>query len=111
MKKFIVLYHAPLAAMEKMKNMSSEEHKKGMEPWNAWVKKCGDGVVDMGTPFGNGQKVTKSDSTSSNSDIVGYSILQFESMDKAVEMMQGHPHLEWEAGCEIEVFESMPMPH
>jgi hypothetical protein len=110
MKKFIVLYNAPVSAMEKMKNMSPEDHKKGMEPWMAWVKKCGDGIVDMGTPFGNGQKVTKSENSLSDSDIVGYSILQAESMDEAVEMMQGHPHLELEMGCEIEVFESMPMP-
>jgi hypothetical protein len=55
-------------------------------------------------------KVTKSDAHKSNKDVVGYSILQAESMDKAVEMLKGHPHLDWIDGCEVEVHESLPLP-
>lgn len=32
------------------------------------------------------------------------------SMDEAKELLQGHPHLEWAEGCEIEVHESLPLP-
>ncbi len=31
-------------------------------------------------------------------------------MVAAKKLLDGHPHLEWDAGCEIEVHESMPMP-
>jgi hypothetical protein len=31
-------------------------------------------------------------------------------MDAAVAMLQGHPHLDWATGCEIEVHEAMPVP-
>jgi hypothetical protein len=110
MKKFIVIYHAPGSAMEQMQNATPEEMKKGMEPWMVWAKKCGSGLVEMGTPLGGGQKLTKSGSSPSDKDVCGYSILQAEDMEEAKALLAGHPHLEWTSGCEIEVHESMPMP-
>ena len=110
MKKFIVIYYAPTSASKQMQDANPEDMQKGMEPWMAWVKKVGSGMVDLGTPLGNGQKVTKSGTTLSDKEVVGYSILQAENMDKAVEMLKGHPHLDWADGCEIEVYESLPLP-
>ena len=110
MKNFIVIYHATASVMEKMNDASPEEMKKGMEPWMAWAKKCGDGLVDMGTPLANGQKVSKEGTVPSDKGVVGYSILQAESMKEAAEMLKEHPHLEWADGCDIEVHESMPSP-
>lgn len=110
MKKFIVLYHAPQVALDKMESSSPEDMKKGMESWMEWAKKCGDKLVDMGSPLGNGQKVKKGGSSSSNSDVNGFSVLQAENMDEAVSLLQHHPHLDWADGCSIEVFEEMPMP-
>jgi hypothetical protein len=43
----------------------------------------------------------------SGKGVTGYSILQTESMEDAQEMLMGHPHLQWAAGCEIEVHESI----
>ena len=110
MKKFIVIYHAPKGAMDKMAMATPEEAKKGMEPWFAWAKKIGSGMVDLGTPLGNGKKVTKTGTVTSNKDVVGYTILQANSMDEAVAMLKGHPHLDWVDGCEIEVHESLSLP-
>jgi hypothetical protein len=110
MKKFLVIYYASSSAMEQMKDSSPEDTKKGMEGWMVWAKKCGDGLVDMGTPLGNGQKVKKSGSSPSEKGIVGYSLLQAESMENAVKMLDNHPHLSWNEGCEIEIHESLPMP-
>lgn len=110
MKKFIVVYFAPKSAVAQMQNASPEDMKKGMEPWMEWVKKCGDAVVDLGTPLGNGMTVGKSGVSASNKDLNGYSIIQAESMEAAVELLKGHPHLNWAEGCEIEVYESFPLP-
>ncbi len=33
-----------------------------------------------------------------------------EEMDEAKELLKGHPHLEWNGACEIEVHETMPVP-
>lgn len=110
MKKFVVIYYASAAATKQMEGKGPEEMKKGMEPWMAWAEKCGDRLVDMGTPLGNGKNVTSSGSSGSDRNVVGYSILQAEGMEKAVEMLKNHPHLGWAAGCELEVYESLPLP-
>jgi hypothetical protein len=110
MKKFIVIYRAPASALETMKEISPEDSKKGMEQWMAWAKKCGDGLVDLGSPLGNGRVLSESGSSPSESNVVGYSILQAENMEAAKEMLKGHPHLGWADGCSIEVHESLPMP-
>ncbi len=110
MKNFVVIYHAPESAVEQTHNMSQEEMKKGMEAWMAWAAKTGDGLVDLGTPLMGGQKISKSGSSPSDKNVMGYSILQAEDMQGAKALLEGHPHLDWAGGCEIEVHESMPMP-
>ncbi len=110
MKKFVVIYHANAAAMKQMQNATPEDMQKGMEPWMAWAARCGTGLVDIGAPLDGGQKLSKSGSTDSDRQVVGYSILQADDMVAAKKLLDGHPHLEWDAGCEIEVHESMPMP-
>ena len=110
MKNFVVVYHAPTSAIEQMQAASPEEMQKGMEPWMEWAAKCGDGLVDLGTPLSGGQKLSKSGSSPSDKNVVGYSILQAEDMQRAKALLEGHPHLEWTGGCEIEVHESMPLP-
>ena len=96
--------------MDKMANVSPQDAKKGMEPWMAWAKRIGSGMVDFGTPLGNGQKVTKSGTQPSDKNVVGYTILQAENMNQAVEMLKGHPHLDWVDSCSVEVHESLSLP-
>jgi hypothetical protein len=75
-----------------------------------WAKKCGKGLVDFGAPLGNTQKMSKESHGPIKSDIIGYSILQAESLKEIRKMIEGHPHLTWASGCEIEVHESLPVP-
>ncbi len=110
MKKFVVLARASKSAMEQMKNVSPEDAKKGMEQWMIWAKKAGDGLVDLGSPLGNGQVLSESGSSPSDADIVGYMILQAKDMDGALDMLKDHPHLGWAEGCNLEVYESLPLP-
>jgi hypothetical protein len=110
MKKFIILYHAPMGAMEKMASATPEDAQKGMEPWMEWARHCGSGLVDMGSPLTNAQKVKKDGAAASQSTVVGYSVLQAENMDKALAMVKDHPHLQWMDSCEVEVHETMPLP-
>ena len=111
MKKFIVTYHATESALTQMENTSPEDAKKGMELWMKWADKCGDNLIDLGSPLTSGLKLmTKGDSQQSNRQVCGYSILQAENMDHAKELLNGHPHLGWDMTCEIEIHESMPLP-
>ncbi len=110
MKKYIVLYHAPIGAMEKMAKVAPKDAQKGMEPWMAWAKRCGEGLVDIGAPLGMAKKVTAKETTPSGSTVVGYSILQAENMEQASAMLKDHPHNAWMDSCSIEVHETMPLP-
>ena len=110
MTEFIVIYYAPQSAIEKMHSMSPEDMKKGMEGWMKWAEKCGKHLVDMGAPLGKGQHIDASGTTLSKTEVTGYSILQADSMAKAEELLNGHPHLGWTDGCYIEVHEKMPLP-
>lgn len=110
MKKYFVIYYAPKEMMEHMMNVSPDQAAEGMKTWMEWKERCGDGVVDLGSPLGNGQKMMASGSAPSEKNIVGYSILQADHMDEVKAMLKGHPHLAWSEGCSIEVYETLPLP-
>ena len=109
MAKFVVLYHAPRSAIDKMKDMTPEDIQKGMEPWVAWAAKCGAALVDFGSPLGAGLRLTKGGASASQNDVTGYSILEAADMDAAKAMLSDHPHLEWAEGGGIEVHEPVAM--
>ncbi len=110
MSKYIVIYHAPAEVMAQMGNISPEERAEGMKPWMAWAEKCGDQLVDLGTPLVGGVKLRPGGgSETSTRDVAGYSILEADSMDDAKALLEGHPHLGWNADCDIELHESATM--
>jgi len=110
MKKYIVLYTTPIEASRQMAEPSPEEQAKGMELWMQWAQKCGNKLVDLGSPLTGGQQLSPGGSTTSNLNIAGYSVLQAENMQEAKALLKGHPHLGWNAACTIEVYETMPIP-
>jgi hypothetical protein len=111
MKKFIVIYHAPMDALKQMESMTKEQQAEGMKGWMVWASKCGNKLVDLGAPLTGGQKVNPDGTAAaSNKDVCGYSILQAKDMDEAKALLQGHPHLGWNAVCSIELHEAMPLP-
>lgn len=110
MKNFIVTYHAPQEFMAQMANSTPEQREEGMKQWMAWAEKCGEHMVDLGAPLSGGVKLnTDGSSEKSSREVCGYTVLQADTMDDAVQLLQGHPHLAWQDGCQIEVHESMPM--
>ena len=98
---------APVSAEQQM-NVSPEEMKKGMEPWNAWYKKCGKAIVDFGAALGKGSCFDKKGSSKSKSEVTGYSIVQAKDMDAVKAIVADHPHLMM-TKASIEVLEIMPM--
>src|SRR5689334_17317842 len=93
MKKFLVLYKAPIASFEQMmKSSTPEQQKAGMDAWMAWGKKAGSSLVDMGAPLGKSLRVAKSGPSQTQNDLGGYSIMQAESKEKLAETLKGHPH-------------------
>jgi len=107
--KFLVLYRAPISAKEQMANATPEQAKAGMDAWMQWAKKAGGAIVDLGTPLGNGKSVSASSTGEGNSKIVGYSILQGDSLESVAALLKEHPHGRI-PNFSIEVFECLAMP-
>ncbi|HVU49236.1 MAG TPA: hypothetical protein VHL80_01040 [Polyangia bacterium] len=109
MKKFLVLYKAPLASFDQMMKATPEQQKAGMEAWMTWGKKASASLVDMGAPLGKALKVTPAGPTPTRNDLGGYSIMQAESKEALAEVLKGHPHFMMPDGF-IEIVEMMPIP-
>jgi hypothetical protein len=109
MKKFLVLYKAPMASYEQMKKASPEQQKAGMDLWMAWSKKAAASIVDLGAPLGKSLRVTKDGSSPSTNDLGGFSVLQAESKEALAETLKGHPHFTMPDGF-IDIIEVMPIP-
>ena len=109
MKKFLVLYKAPIASFEQMMKATPEQQKAGMEAWMVWSQKAGSSIVDMGSPLGKSLRVTPAGPSPTQNDLGGYSILQAESKEALGASLKGHPHFGTPDGF-IEIVEIMPIP-
>ena len=109
MKKFLVLYKAPLASFDQMMKATPEQQKAGMEAWAAWMAKASASIVDMGGPLGKCLAVTPAGASASRNDLGGYSIMQGESKEALADTMKGHPHFMTPGGF-IEIVDLLPMP-
>lgn len=109
MTKFVFIYHAPMTPAEATPP-APEQMEAVMGEWNAWAQRVGSGLVDFGTPLDGGVRVTNDGTSPSTREVAGYSIIEAESKDAALELAKGHPHLAMPGGCEIEVHEALPVP-
>jgi hypothetical protein len=102
MSNYILAYHGG------MKPSSPEEGAKHMAEWQAWADSLGDALSIPGAPLGMSKTISAdgiSDGGGSN-PLVGYSILEAENMDAAIEMVKACPHT---AHGTMEVAEIMKM--
>ena len=106
MKKFLVLYRAPISASEQMAKVTPEQGKQGMELWQAWGMKAAASIVDMGSPL---ERVASTAGPASPGHIGGFSIMQATSVDALKKTMEGHPHFRMPGGS-IEIFEFLSLP-
>jgi hypothetical protein len=111
-KRFLIIYHVPIEAMEQTTNVSPEDQAAGMALWQAWAERCGLNLIDLGAPLMNGKSVNaKGDTSPSKKEVAGYSLLQAEDWDEVMDLLEGHPHISgWHPEATIEVHETMIMP-
>jgi hypothetical protein len=110
MRRYIVLYLAPKTVAERFAQATPEEAQQGLQLWIDWQNKIGTGLVDPGKPLGTAMRITEKGVTKSDTNVIGMSILQANSMDEALEMVKDHHHLHWTEECEIDIIEEMPIP-
>ena len=97
-KKFLYLYYGGNPPK------SPEEGQKIMQAWMAYFAKLGDKIVEGGAPLGPHKSV----GGAAGSKPSGFSIVMAASLDEAVKLTEGHPHLM--AGGTVEVCETQPIP-
>lgn len=92
MKKFMLLYKGPATPPD-------ATH----QGWPEWFQKVGTALVAIGSPMSNRAVVP---SGGQITDLNGYSIIQAETIDDAVRLVQDHPYLA-QGGNDysIEIFE------
>src|SRR3978361_2054450 len=110
MHRFIVLYRAPQKVAERFAQATPEQAQQGMQLWVDWANKLGPALLDAGKPLGNAMTVQPAGVTQSQTDIIGMSIVQAESMEEALDMVRNHHHLHWAESCEITVLEELAIP-
>ena len=99
MPKFVLAYHG---------SKRPENPAQYMSRWGAWVDGLGAAFVNPGLPLGKSKTVSGDgviDGGGPN-PLAGFSIVEAESMEAAVVMAQGCPHLD--IGT-IEIAEAMDM--
>lgn len=104
MAKFLVLYRSSSSAREMMASASPEDAKAGMDAWMAWAGHAGEAIVDLGAPLDSARHVGDG-----SGDPTGFSILQADSADDVVALLNEHPHLHVQ-GNSIDVQEFMQIP-
>ena len=109
MKKFLVIYEAPISAVEQMAQATPEQAKAGMDAWMNWAKKAQDAIVDLGAPLGDPVNFGRASLADNGTKAVGYSILQAESSEALGALLREHPHGRI-ASFSIQFFECLPLP-
>lgn len=102
MPQFIFAYHGG--------NMPEdpEEGAKLMARWQAWMTGLGDAMVNPGHPVGKSSTVSSSGVTNDggSNPLSGFSLVQADNIDAAIEMAKGCPHIEYGT---IEIAETIEM--
>ena len=97
MKKFLVLTYGFTAPTEEVQHA-----------WGAWFASVGPHLVDPGSPFGRGTEITKEGRSEltleSPSPMVGYCILNAESLEAAEDLVQSMPIIE-----SVRIYEAQSM--
>lgn len=97
MPKFILAYHG------KPDIQSKEDGAEHMKKWKEWSQGLGDAVVDPGMPASTSMTVSKDGVTDGggSNPLSGITIIQAETMEDAIDMVKGCPHLSGTGTVEI----------
>ncbi len=107
MKKYILLYKGPATPPEMM---TEEQGKTSDSVRQSWIEKVGTALVDVGAPMTGGKAVVDDGSIVQATDFNGYSIIEADSMDEALKLIDGNPFLMDKTGkFRVEVFELTPV--
>lgn len=97
MKKFLILYCAPVAVIEEWMKSAPEDRKaeedKMKAKWDDWMMKHKPAMKET-AGAGKTKLVTKEGIMDTKNDIMLFSIVEAESHEAAAQLFEGHPHFD-----------------
>jgi hypothetical protein len=113
MKKFLVIYLAPVSVMEEWKKSDPEkmksEEEQMMDKWKKWTGDHAKIFVDMDAGVGKTKRITAGGTSDTKNEIMLYAIVEAESHEEAAKIFESHPHLSIPE-TSIEIMEIHPLP-
>ncbi len=105
MTRFLLIYKAETSQVPD----TPEARDEAMAAWGAWMEKAGPHIVDPGNPVGKSWTVTGSGASEGGNTppIMGYSILDCDSMEAACALAADNPMVL--GGGQIEVTPIVPI--
>ena len=103
MKNYVFVYYG------EPKFESAEAGTNYKQKWMAWMGGLGKALVNPGIPFGKPKTVSSSgvsDARGGSNRVTGFSTVQADTIEAAIEMAKGCPHLEHGT---VDVAEAMEM--
>lgn len=109
MGKFLAIFNG--AADEAGKaEITEQQQTEFMNAWASWAQANERALVDPGAPL-NAKKLVTAQGVEDYTDaMTGYTIVEADSHDQAVQIFSEHPHLGLFAGNSIAVLECPPLP-
>jgi hypothetical protein len=98
MKKFLVLYLAPVSVLDEWmktppdKRKAEEEKMQG--EWKRWMSEHTKLFADKGAGVGKTKKITAQGASDIRNEIMLYAIVEAESHEAAAKPFVSHPHLQ-----------------
>ena len=113
MKKFLILYLAPVSVVDEWKKTNPETRmvaeQKMQGEWHKWMNDHAKMLTDKGAGVGRTKRISPQGTADARNDIMLYAIVEAESHDAAAKAFHGHPHLQIPKSS-IEVMEINPLP-
>src|SRR6185437_1254970 len=105
--KYMVLYRSSVSAADQMADADPEARQAGMELWMNWAGRVGGAMADMGSPLGSVATVTATgpSTRATRPFIGGFSVLEADSVEEVIKLLDDHPHLHAPGDPTIEVLE------
>lgn len=93
--KFLVTYQMDHTAMDEWMQSPEEQRKedeqKMQAEWNEWMA-AHQSVITESAGVGKPKRLTKDGAEDARNDIMMYSFVEADSLEKAAEIFKGHPH-------------------
>ncbi len=97
MKKFLVLYLAPVSVLEDWMKTDEvtrkAEETKMKEAWDMWMKEHGS-LMKETAGAGSTKRVTKAGILDTKNDVMMFSLVEADSQEEVAKAFENHPHLE-----------------